>query len=1030
MSVPPNQPLILPSYIQPINTSTRTHTTNTNNMEATSQSQLIRLSNIYQIDSTSAPDNSDVTYSTVANYIRDTIQYTRCITSTSNQYIAYSIKNSSIRIINQLDGKNVLLKGHTGNDIIDLQFCSTHYNNILCSVTSTDCMVWKLATVDGGIQYEIIKHYNDTEVQYHGCTWSQYNNTTYLLLLHNHSYSIHQHNFSSDTLVQRNVNNVINVEYGVKDGIVLVDEISDTVNIVVLTNINTVLIYRLHTINSDSIELIHTYTLNNHMYNRIFGCVDSLLLVNNNTLRLYNIHNSSDKPQLSSTLRLDTTNYKYSQVTTDCSEEYVCIVFQAKQASDKSTDHGCLVIHISTDTQHHSRFDYIQPIFTHQSIISTTFELIDINETHAIQLTVVTNKRVEHYEIKQSLFQLPNTSQYITEDHVIEFDDNDISTPPERDVSPDIIQTQSTPTKLNNVTQSLLNNASQLLSTPISRPPATHSSNHARDHSMTSMNSAPTPNSTPYVQKSVTNNIRSSSTNNDFSNNNDRTGTGRVNDTNINNNTNTSTSDMKTPFNTPAKPLTSSNQHNDDSNNNNTTNTSESARQQAKRLQEDTLLARLDKLFTRQFTRVNTLVENSVQNAVQQSQQSNNNKTAQTIDTSAITQVIKNELVQVLVPVIGKTIHKLNNDVVVPAINHTLHEQLTQLNQNQHNNTDNMIDIDYNVLSSNIVNQIQHIIQDTVKQTIQNKLIPPFENSARVMFTQISSTFDRIAAQQESLLQSQSTSLTAMSDVNTESTNNQIIELKNIIKSLAQHTAVLTKTIHDIQVTQSNQSNTLNEITNSLQQQSITSNTNTFSAAAPTTPSHPHVQPHTHTRSESYLSQSSSSVVQAPVPSDPRDQIQQLLLQQRYNDSFRHALSMNDIEVVVWLCTQFDPRQLLSTTNKLHQLNNDTLLSLIQQLTYELTNHTILKLTWCKEIVLQYAEQLLSDHVLIQHVYNVLRDTVQHIDVQLQNILRNSNDPLNELTRTVRSLIVGYTKSSTHPPPPQHNVVKSPYSYK
>lgn len=98
-----------------------------------------------------------------------------------------------------------------------------------------------------------------------------------------------------------------------------------------------------------------------------------------------------------------------------------------------------------------------------------------------------------------------------------------------------------------------------------------------------------------------------------------------------------------------------------------------------------------------------------------------------------------------------------------------------------------------------------------------------------------------------------------------------------------------------------------------------------------------------------------------------RSELRALLAAGKYEKAFSRALSLQDVGTVGWLACQVDAASVLS--REPCALSQMVLLSLVQQLSADLTTNLSTKLTWIRE-----AAMLINPHdpVLARHVRPVL----------------------------------------------------------
>lgn len=96
---------------------------------------------------------------------------------------------------------------------------------------------------------------------------------------------------------------------------------------------------------------------------------------------------------------------------------------------------------------------------------------------------------------------------------------------------------------------------------------------------------------------------------------------------------------------------------------------------------------------------------------------------------------------------------------------------------------------------------------------------------------------------------------------------------------------------------------------------------------------------------------------------DPTEQVRQLLIERRFADAFSTALNCGDVNVVAWLCEKVTPSQVVTSSPPL--LSQPVLLSLLQQLGFDLLQKPQLKLGWIRDsaMALNPADPSIAPHV-------------------------------------------------------------------
>ncbi|KAL2483790.1 Enhancer of mRNA-decapping protein 4 [Forsythia ovata] len=110
------------------------------------------------------------------------------------------------------------------------------------------------------------------------------------------------------------------------------------------------------------------------------------------------------------------------------------------------------------------------------------------------------------------------------------------------------------------------------------------------------------------------------------------------------------------------------------------------------------------------------------------------------------------------------------------------------------------------------------------------------------------------------------------------------------------------------------------------------------------------------------------------VPLDPTKELSRLITERKYEEAFTAALQRSDVSIVSWLCSQVDLPGILSI-NPL-PLSQGVLLSLLQQLSCDISKETPRKLTWMREVLsaINPTDPMIVVHVrpIFEQVYQVL----------------------------------------------------------
>ena len=209
-----------------------------------------------------------------------------------------------------------------------------------------------------------------------------------------------------------------------------------------------------------------------------------------------------------------------------------------------------------------------------------------------------------------------------------------------------------------------------------------------------------------------------------------------------------------------------------------------------------------------------------------------------------------------------------------------------------------------------VVAGIKPALQESFKASFQASIIPAFESSCQAMFSQIHATFERGQAQQTKAESAQEAALAKLQS------------LQSAAESL----------------------------TGKLQQLGTAASAPSPAGQAPATP---------------------AAAAQAAPPQESLEQLAvrltTLVSQEKYDEVFSQVLSRSDLALVTWLCKKTDPRIVFGKKS----LTAPVVLSLVQQLGFDLKSDSALKVQWLRDAVASLDPK---DPVVGSHVPVILRD--------------------------------------------------------
>ncbi|XP_071733719.1 enhancer of mRNA-decapping protein 4-like [Rutidosis leptorrhynchoides] len=230
-------------------------------------------------------------------------------------------------------------------------------------------------------------------------------------------------------------------------------------------------------------------------------------------------------------------------------------------------------------------------------------------------------------------------------------------------------------------------------------------------------------------------------------------------------------------------------------------------------------------------------------------------------------------------------------------------------------------------------------LQEALKSSMEASVVPAFEMSCKAMFNQVEATFQKGMIEHTTAAQQQ-----------VESANSPLaIALRDAINSASSLTRSLSTEIAD-------------------GQRKLVS---LALARANSESANPLI-----TQLSNGPLGSFQEKIEAPL--DPKQELSRLVYEHKYEEAFTAALQRSDVLIVSWLCSQVDLQGLL-TTNPV-PLSQGVLLSLLQQLAFDIGNNTSKKLGWMMDVVvaIKPSDSMISMHVrpLFEQVNSILNHQV------------------------------------------------------
>ncbi|GMH25054.1 hypothetical protein Nepgr_026897 [Nepenthes gracilis] len=225
-------------------------------------------------------------------------------------------------------------------------------------------------------------------------------------------------------------------------------------------------------------------------------------------------------------------------------------------------------------------------------------------------------------------------------------------------------------------------------------------------------------------------------------------------------------------------------------------------------------------------------------------------------------------------------------------------------------------------------------LQDGLKSTLEALIIPAFEMSCKAMFEQVDTTFQKGMAEHAAAVQQQM-----------ESANSSLaLSLKDAITSISSVTHTLSEDLADGQ--------------------------RKLLALAVAGASSKGVNPLVTQLPNGPL----AGLREVEQPFDPTKDLSRLISEHKYEEAFTGALQRSDVSIVSWLCSQVDLQGILSMVPP--PLSQGVLLSLLQQLSCDISKDTPRKVAWMTDVAVAInpADPMIAVHVphILEQVYQIL----------------------------------------------------------
>ncbi|KAF4519871.1 hypothetical protein B566_EDAN005209 [Ephemera danica] len=344
-----------------------------------------------------------------------------------------------------------------------------------------------------------------------------------------------------------------------------------------------------------------------------------------------------------------------------------------------------------------------------------------------------------------------------------------------------------------------------------------------------------------------------------------------------------------------------------------------------KEIQEALVSSVVERVLVRHLQRQSQAVDKQLRdklNELRDSLASAFTKSVDSIVTARLGQGFKSEVQTQLVPVllnIVQPIHQLIHTELtkkLAATDHLLQESISRLATSK---------TVQDSIATSVASALQVSMSNCFREVVFNSVVPSFERICHSMFKQLEDTFARGTQEQLNAVEAQCEKQRLRQVEKSKDVSQQINALSESVRLGHDSTANMVRSEINAAIAKS-----VLGLQEAVTRSSRDAVTETIVKTLKDMPMHP---------------LPSRSATPQPLRTDPQTllaSVMGLVNQGQLNNAFQMALSASDLSVVVSLCERVNPQQVLSQTPcPLHQ---PVLLSLIQQLSADLTTHTELKL--------------------------------------------------------------------------------------
>jgi enhancer of mRNA-decapping protein 4 len=335
-----------------------------------------------------------------------------------------------------------------------------------------------------------------------------------------------------------------------------------------------------------------------------------------------------------------------------------------------------------------------------------------------------------------------------------------------------------------------------------------------------------------------------------------------------------------------------------------------------------------------------------------------------------IEKAVKSETKNTLLPTLQKSITTMSE-----GVSRTVNEQLAATKDSVNNHLQHVLrnDILIQGITNSLAATIQHLLPPIMEALYKTTLLPSFERSCQQMFVQLDESFrqgtrDYLAQIHEQQSRSQDPSLQQVN-----------MSLQTLSNSFSSSSSPL---LHLIQASMHNE---LSSLQSKLIESFKTSLVDTIKDEL-----------------EGVIDERISSANSLSLQQQ-QERMLQLIQDKQFDMAFNIALSTSSLELVTYLCHQVSPDEVFNTNSQC-PLSQPVLLSLIQQITVDLSQDIELKVRYLEHAIisLDTSDQVTSSH--LPTVMQVLSEQLVKTEEKLKNDGQGTAPQLIRAMKRVRML--------------------------